>query len=185
MSTGRNNKRKLVVEAEDDGEDTAEYWKKRFEALQRETDEQLRDLEKQIQLSAESESKLKRYSALLDQKVKTLERKLQETQQAPTEADAATATATATELIAFYDRMTSMSVSLSNEVFTCTVKNAIKRQATVFTISSDKEKDLIHFHPTVNIDMLPEYLRAQIAFEPNMAPVLMGDILQSLYEEES
>ncbi len=86
----------------------------------------------------------------------------------------------------FYEVMTSMSVSQEGDKsFVCTLKNKVQRTATRFkvTINPDSQTDF-QFIPVANVNMLPEYLQSEIFCESIMAPVLMGDILQSLYEED-
>ena len=99
------------------------------------------------------------------------------------------------KLVAFYEAATSMTVKADGDKdYVCTVKNKRKRTATRFVITmngaseaTDKvesDEPNIDFVPKANVTMLPEYARAHLAFEPNMFPVLMGDILQELYREE-
>jgi hypothetical protein len=100
------------------------------------------------------------------------------------------------KLVAFYEAATSMVVKADGDKdYVCTVKNKRKRTATRFVITmnsgageaADKvesDEPNIDFVPKANVTMLPEYARAHLAFEPNMFPVLMGDILQELYRED-
>ena len=108
----------------------------------------------------------------------------------------------ATEINKIYEQFTSMTIkptSTSSTTTTtpkskskpkfneymCTVTNEVKHISTRFLLQIPTDtKQSIDFIPKSNLDMLPEYLRVHISFEPLMAPVLMGDVLQSLYEDQ-
>ena len=95
--------------------------------------------------------------------------------------------------LSFYEALTSMTIKCEdNEEYVCTVKNKLKRIATRFKIilpgdldekdSSNSPVD-IQYLPIANANLLPEYLQSEISFQENIAPVLLGDILHSLYNE--
>lgn len=89
-------------------------------------------------------------------------------------------------IISFYEKLTCMSVkpSLDEEhKYICTVKNHIKRTAIKFELESVMSTEIL-FRPIANIHHFPEYLHGEISFEAAMAPVMMGDILQGLYNED-
>ena len=107
----------------------------------------------------------------------------------------------ATEINKIYEKFTSMTIKPTSTSTTattpkskskpkfneyiCTVTNAVKHISTKFLLQIPTDtKQNIDFIPKSNLDMLPEYLRVHISFEPLMAPVLMGDVLQSLYEDQ-
>ena len=107
------------------------------------------------------------------------------------------------KIVSFYELMTCMKVEYHPSVasavsasksqtksdeYTCTIKNKLKRIATRFVLrtptpntSSNQNLD---FLPKANVMYLPEYLRAHVNFEATNAPVMMGDILLSLFNEE-
>lgn len=107
------------------------------------------------------------------------------------------------KIVSFYEIMTCMKVeyhpsitttiSSSNnqtksDEFTCTIKNKLKRIATRFVLRtpspSTASNQNLDFLPKANVMYLPEYLRAHVNFEATNAPVMMGDILLSLFNEE-
>ena len=108
----------------------------------------------------------------------------------------------ATEINKIYEKFTSMTIKPTSSTasttttpkskskpkfneYMCTVTNAVKHISTRFLLQIPTDpKQNIDFIPKSNLDMLPEYLRVHISFEPLMAPVLMGDVLQSLYEDQ-
>ena len=79
--------------------------------------------------------------------------------------------------------MTSMSVKFDgNGVYICTLKNKVKKNATRFVIE-DKKKDELEYIPKANVNLLPDYLQNEISFERNMAPIILADAIQALYDE--
>lgn len=111
------------------------------------------------------------------------------------------------KIVSFYELMTCMKVEYhpsvtatgstattvnntqpkSNE-YTCTIKNKVQRIATRFVlrtpIPNTATSQNLDFLPKANVIYLPEYLRAHVNFEATNAPVMMGDILLSLFNEE-
>ena len=92
------------------------------------------------------------------------------------------------------------------EEFVCTVKNSVQKRAVRFALSMlldeedlirqrkkrkdtgesevDEEISAITYTPRANVEMLPDYLQSVLSFEPDMAPVLLSDVLGALYEDE-
>jgi hypothetical protein len=90
------------------------------------------------------------------------------------------------KLLPFFELMTSMTVATAllnkKDIYSCTIKNDINRRITKFNITL--ESDQLIFEPKANSNMLPEYLREGITGEARMAPVILGDILQQVYEDK-
>ena len=70
--------------------------------------------------------------------------------------------------------------------FVCTVKNRSMQRVTKFKITEreGEQNENMEFKPLANADFLPEYLRAHINFEAEMAPVILGDVLQNIFTED-
>lgn len=87
--------------------------------------------------------------------------------------------------------MTCMSVKVNDDDkgeysnYICTIKNKHRRVASRFVIAVDeKAKNLnLKYTPGANIQALPDYLHNAIEFEAGMAPVLLGDVLNSVFED--
>lgn len=97
--------------------------------------------------------------------------------------------------IAFYEIMTSMSVVPKDaNRYVCTLKNSVNRIGSKFEItldlnectgeSSDDTVLDMKCRPLANGDLLPEYMRSEISCNHRMAPVMLGDALQVLYDEK-
>lgn len=86
-----------------------------------------------------------------------------------------------------YELLTSTTIEIGTESeYICTAKNPLARKATRFTVQKVEHPDGdVLVHPKGNVSLLPEYLQqGDIVCESNTVPVLMGDVLQSLYKEE-
>lgn len=89
----------------------------------------------------------------------------------------------------FYQMMTGMTIksdeSDSHKAL-CTLKNPQRRQVTRFYVEKYPHNDNeISFTPEANPEFLPEYLRSGVTFNKQLAPLMLGDILQSLFGESS
>lgn len=162
----------------DDEHTDTNFWRKKHDAVFQEHERVKSELEAQLSISGEREAQLEKLTTMLETKVKSLE-----------ERNARNAASSS--LLDFFEKMTSMQVKLGDggastgpQSFVCTVRNAVKRQATRFRIENTASNE-VSFLPMANLEMLPEYLRAHISFEPDMCPVVMGDILQNLYEDST
>ena len=164
-------------------------WKEKYLALRNEKMEEIDDILLKIELSSQREKKIEQYANLLEKKVELLSNKLATASSSSSDiADSSKVSNNAEDIIRFFELMTSMIVKRDEEnphYFVCTVQNLVNRTATKFAIDTkDREKNSdVRFTPIANSNLLPEYLRGEISFEPNMAPVLTGDVLQALYAD--
>lgn len=166
----------------------AMYWQEKFQKLQTET-ESMSSQKQELESSRANVAKL-------EERIKQLEKKVKENKASSNNGKTTDASTSVTassgdvamqsKLVDFYRMITSTTVVTGDaNQYICTVRNAVKRTVTRFEvrINPSSETDF-QFTPVANIDMLPEYLQCEIFCESKMAPVLMGDILQSLYDEE-
>lgn len=179
----------------------AESWRDKFVRILNDKEDEINDLEKELEITKAREKQLEAYSLLLEEKLKVNEQQItqfNDTSSLPSNTSSITSSSgnsdensTLTDDISilrdtvkFYEKVTSCAVKRSlesNNKYICTVKNELYRTAIKFELDIGEE---IVFTPIANIDYLPDYLHCQISFEPKMAPVMMGDILQALYEEK-
>lgn len=176
------------------------FWREKYEALERDNDEQMQDLQDQALINATKERKLNEYIRLLEEKCGG---KLPE---APVSAasSSAAATADASEAASLrqqlqrYKLLTGMSVEPSadkiNE-FVCTVRNRAAKKLVKFAItmpaegssaSSSNSGECSH-RPMANTHSqhLPAYLtEGEVEFEAPLAPALLGDVLTALYADD-
>lgn len=164
---------------ENESNSDVQFWRDKYDQLYGQKTEAEIDLEKQLRLSREQVKSQQECIKLLEKKVHVLEGNNSSSKNE-------------NALIEFYEKMTSMEVAAAkdnsgNDCFTCTLKNQLKRTVTRFLIhlatNSDGES-VLQFEPKANVAMLPSYLQNNISCEVNMAPVVMGDILQNLYDGE-
>lgn len=92
--------------------------------------------------------------------------------------------------LAFYELFTGTTVKVNTGTSaTFTVKNSVERLVTRFNVSVDSSEEGgarrgdIHFEPTGNVHLLPEFLQANLSMEAQHAPLLFGNVLQALFEE--
>lgn len=171
------------------------FWKDKYEQLRECRLANEEDMEKQLILASDKEMKLMKYIQLLEQKVGN--NVVEATAVTATPATTTTTTNDHDEQIRtlqkqndLYKTMTCMSVKVcdaddaANNRYTCTVKNNVKRMATRFQVTLNSD-ETIELEPTANSSMLPSYLReGTITFDANAAPVVMGDILNNLFDYE-
>lgn len=186
------------------------YWKKRYNDLKNNKDPLMKSLESDMLAAFEREDQALAYVRKLESKIERLEAK---------GSDVSTKT---TELkkkieqrrkhLDFMEWFTSMTIKRGEDEnaggrdeFVCTVKNAVQKKATRFSLSllleeedlirnRKKQKDTgesetedessITYTPRANAELLPEYLQNVLSFEPDMAPVLLADVLSVLYADE-
>ena len=187
------------------------YWRKRFNDLKNNKDPLMKSLENDMLAAFEREDQALAYVRKLESKVERLENK---------GSDAGNKTKELTEKIEsrrkrldFMEWFTGMTIKREEEVgadgreeFVCTVKNAVQKKATRFSLSllldeedlirqrkkmkdlgegeADEETSTITYTPRANAEMLQEYLQNVLSFEPDMAPVLLSDVLGVLYADE-
>ena len=182
------------LEIKDDNKDEevsseVSFWRDKYESLRLVKFGAEEELEAQLELMTERELKLEKYSTLLEQKIDIMN----ESNPLQTKDDLNMKLDGYRKKLLFFEAMTSMTVKCEdNDTYICTVKNKLKKVATRFKIVMDDcdEKTVmsteapdVQYAPIANATLLPEYLQSEISFESNMAPVLIGDILQALYED--
>mmetsp|Transcript_19465 Transcript_19465/g.18793 ORF Transcript_19465/g.18793 Transcript_19465/m.18793 type:complete len:222 (-) Transcript_19465:35-700(-) len=162
-------------------EDSSEvaFWKDKYEKLRIVKSGNEEEMEIQLEVVAEREMKLEKYSKLLEEKIETLKMK----NLGQLDKESTDKLDTYRKKLSFYETMTSMTLKCEdNGEHICTVKNRVKKVATRFKINFNDED--IQYVPIANAALLPEYLQSELSFDEHMAPVLVGDILQSLYKED-
>lgn len=161
-------------------------WRDKLIALVRERDEEMNDLHKQLEISELEGEKLQDLNKILEEKLisATTLASATEIRNGITSHDP-NPTKMLENIIQVYEKLTCVTVKAddSEDSYICTVKNHMKRCGIKFRLGSVMSKE-ITFTPVANIEHFPEYLHDEIVFESAMAPVMMGDILQSLYEEK-
>ena len=167
------------------------FWRDKYETLKLVKSSAEKELETQLELMTEREAKLEIYAKLLEQKIEIMK----ECGHQQPRGDLNDKLDGYRKKLSFFEMMTSMTVKCDeNCEYVCTVKNKLKKTATRFKIVTSDESDEsvltttvtdVQYAPIANADLLPEYLQSEISFEIAMAPVLLGDILQSLYEDAS
>lgn len=192
ISVVSRGKDRLDVKEDNKEEEIASevaFWREKYESLRLVKFGAEEELEAQLELMTEREGKLEKYSTLLEQKIEIMNESnpLQSRDDLNVKLDGYR------KKLLFFETMTSMTVKCEdNDEYICTVKNKLKKVATRFkivlndcdetTVLSAEAPDL-QYAPIANATLLPEYLQSEISFEANMAPVLIGDILQALYDD--
>jgi hypothetical protein len=163
----------------------ADFWKKKYLEVKTLRDEAEDDLDQQILISKERETALLRYSDLLQQKIRIMQGKSGDSViDSKTDGKLyAEKVESQRKLLSFFELMTSMTVTEEQGTMVCTLKNRVKRKALRFSIK-DSGIDDLDYVPKANIDVLPEYMQSELTFERNMAPVLLADALQALYDDD-
>ncbi len=209
-SWGDDNDGSLEADAE------VSYWRKRYTDLKSNKDPLMRRLESDMISAFEREDQLLAYVRKLESKIGKLEEKGSDASAKNVELKKKIEKRR--KLLEFMEWLTSMSMKKedstnetsdqggpSDEEFICTVKNAVQKRATRFSLVSVlDEEDIIRrrrkkrdsgedatddspsitYTPKANADLLPEYLQNVLSFEPDMAPILLSDALSAVYNED-
>lgn len=160
----------------------ANFWQRKYECLVSERIDAEKDFEKQVSVMDDIVQRKDAYIKLLEKKIICLER---------SSSGSGNDDDMKSRLISFYEQMTCMSVKVGDDDkgecsnYICTIKNKQRRVASRFAIAvDDKAKSgSLKYTPGANIHVLPDYLQNTIEFEAGMAPVLLGDVLNSMFEE--
>ena len=138
-----------------------------------------------IELTAEREAKLIELARLLERKIDLISTTNSNENAVYAKLESQR------KVLRMYEIMTAMTVVESDKrdgVMLCTAKNHMRRILTRFSIempsAEDGEQTEVQYAPLANINLLPDYLQNKITCEKPMVPVMLGDILQSLFEEE-
>jgi hypothetical protein len=203
---GDDNDGSLASDAE------VNYWRKRYNDLANSKDPLMKRLEGEMLSAFDREDQTLAYVRKLESKIGKLEEK---------GSDASSKTKELTKkiekrrkLLEFMEWLTSMSIKKEEgiggssddlEEFVCTVKNAVQKRATRFSlVTVIDEEDIIRrrkqkkdsgegtshdspsitYTPKANAELLPEYLQNVLSFEPDMAPVLLSDVLAEIYKDD-
>lgn len=157
------------------GDGGSSYWKLKYEEMVEMNKTAEREFAEYREACVQKESTRMQYVKSLEHKISS-----QSTIKGPASDEEILELRSKVEL---YEVMTGMSMSLSSTCSaTCTVRNAAQRKITRFNIHVDGDS-LIHFEPTGNVHLLPDFLQANLSTEAEHAPELLINIFNSLYEE--
>jgi hypothetical protein len=161
----------------EDGE--SNYWKQQYEKMFDLNSTAEREFEQYRLAQEQKEAARLNYVKTLEAKISSLSGKTGSNNDSDASEDK--------NVISFYELMTGMAVSMNAaDSATCTVKNASNRKVTRFNMTFDEaypEVSDLHFEPTGNVQLLPEFLQANLSMGAEHAPELFINILNSLYDE--
>lgn len=161
----------------------AAFWKQKYNKVKKLREEAEEDLEEQLRVSKEKEVALEKYANLLQQKIKAIEKGGVNDTGSDVE-ELREKVESQRKYLSFYELMTSMTVKEEEDgIMVCTLKNRVKRNATRFMIENSNN-DEIDYIPRGNINLLPDYLQQEMTCERNMAPIVLADAVQALYDDE-
>jgi len=164
----------------------AKFWKKKFETLKRDRNEEEEDLEHLIEVSAEREAKLIELARLLERKID-----LMMTGGSSSSGDGKYAKLEMQrKLLRMYELMSALTIAESDkndgEVL-CTMKNKMRRLVTRFSFvmpPANEPDGEVLYTPLANAHLLPEWLRSQISCKKAMMPVIISEVMHELFAEE-
>jgi hypothetical protein len=162
---------------EDDMPDAAaEFWRRKFDALNHQRTLEVAELANQLEATTAREKKLEDYVKLLTKKLNLTEKKLSRGHKGSNQ-----------EVLDFFQKITSLTIESikivdADELYTCLVTNTQLEKSCRFQFKLTAEE--AHFMPLTQTDLLPEYLRNHISFDKEMLPVVLGDVLQNLFEDD-
>jgi len=175
----------------DDVNSEASFWQHKYESLVAERIDAENDFDKQLSVVDEIAQRKDAYIKLLERKIEKMSSSGGASSNSNSHDD--DEVKVKNRVISFYEQMTCMSVKVDDNDrgdqsnYICTIKNKQRRVASRFIISiDDKTKRAatnVKYIPCANIHVLPDYLHNTIEFEPGMSPVLLGDVLNSMFED--
>ena len=169
----------------------AKHWRMAYMNLKKEQYAEKNEMEELLKLTLDRESQLASYGRLLSRKVDSLLDPIGDSTEAAKELSAKLEEQR--KLLRLYEILTGIVAKEDDDVdrrggYVCTVKNKVQKKATKFSSRKDSKaanKDTsCHFVPLANLENLPEYVHTAIDFEPNMAPVILTDLLSKLMEDD-
>jgi hypothetical protein len=162
----------------------AKFWKEKFVRLNEQRSREYIELSHRLGLTSEREKKLEEHAKVLMSKLKLTEKRLSHPSH---QADTTYPECHRQKLMEIFQHLTSITVESEElidgyEIYTCSITNARLLKTARFQIRlAGKES---HWLPVSNTSLFPAYLKDHISFEEQMLPVILGDVLQNLYEEE-
>ena len=169
----------------------AKQWRMAYMDLKKEQYNEKKEMEELLRLTLDREAQLSSYARLLSRKIDSLIDPIGDSSEEAKELSAKLEEQR--KLLRLYEIMTGISAREDEDPerkggYVCTIKNRMQKKATRFSLRKDKNASSVdtscHFVPLANIESLPDYIQTPIDFEPNMAPVLLADVLSSLYAED-
>lgn len=184
-------------------EDQLNFWKSKYHTLRLCHDEEFKDMLKENKLYAHKQDKLVEYIKIVEKKYNVKEDETISKIITSSTVDTAPIImdkSLSSNILKFYEKFTGMKIvfntsldtDASTSSYTCTVKNDCRNISTKFqldiktplhALSKDDKPENVTFTPYTNALLLPDYLRDEVAFNEEALPVVLGDILQALYDE--
>jgi len=180
----------------------AAFWREKYETLDKENNEHVKDLKDQLLISKEYEKKLTECVKLLEAKVKLLSKKNPPENNTEARTIVKPVAASVSEsvpstdaaelvklkdLVKAYKLLTNLSIDPSDSgELVCTARNRAKKRLVKFTVTrgdEEEEGNDCTYAPMANAHTLPEYLQAELKFESVLTPALIGDVLTTLYTD--
>lgn len=166
------------------------FWRNKYYKLVDSRNKELEESNKSLEDCLHRYANLEKYVSLLQKKVQAVSTNSLDSNSKSNSNDCKI-DKDAAVLLHFYEQLTGTKVTVDNDVFTCTMKNYVKRLATRFQIeivtdsadSSAENESGLRFKPLANSKVLPEYLRAELWCEKAMAPVLLADAIQAMFDD--
>ena len=169
----------------------AKHWRMAYMNLKKEQYTEKNEMEELLKLTLDRESQLASYGRLLSRKVDSLLDPIGDSTEAAKELSVKLEDQR--KLLRLYEILTGITAKEDDVTerrggYVCTVKNRVHKKASKFSLRKDNEASNLdtscHFVPMANLENLPDYLQTAIAFEPNMAPVILTDLLSKLSGED-
>lgn len=169
-----------IKDSSSDSSYDAKFWREKCAILMHERKEAEAQLSKKIVSVHSKYENMRRYVKLLEQRADTSGKRKRNTADCE-EFD------TQHEKLQVFEILTGTTVEVGEKSeYICTVKNPVARKATRFSLQNVQHPDGdILVHPKGNVRFLPDYLQqGDIVCEHSFVPLLMGDVLQGLYQED-
>lgn len=192
-SSGGNRKMQESSEEEPSAASSneAKQWRMAYMDMKKEQYNEKNEMEELLKLTLDREAQLSSYARLLSRKIDSLIDPIGDSSEEA--ADLSAKLEEQRKLLRLYEIMTGISAREDEDPerkggYVCTIKNRMQKKATRFSLRRDKKAPSVetscHFVPLANIESLPDYIQTPIDFEPNMAPVLLSDVLSTLYADD-
>jgi hypothetical protein len=188
MKAGNGNGKKRereVVRRERQREDTPIDWQEQYELVRRLNDETEKDLQDLLQLKKKSD-------VTFEQKIKLLDEKLSATIEAVGDLKSKKKSRSESEETKslrkerdIYRILTGLRLKEESENrYICTLNNPSTGESVKFGLSTSLASgggDDVEYEPIENSHLLPEFLQSNLAFDQELGPIMLGDMISSLF----
>jgi hypothetical protein len=162
-------------------------WQEQYELVRRLNDETEKDLQDLLQLKKKSDVAFEQKIKLLDQKLSDISESVNHLEQKKKARSESDETRKLRKERDIYRILTGLRLQEDgDDRYICTLNNCSSGDLVKFAIStSGTGNGDVEYEPIENSHLLPEFLQSNLAFDQELGPIMLGDMISSLFPPES